>query len=77
MLFTSYNRTDRQTDRQTDKHNCALFVCQDKYCKYKPSGWTGGSLCCSAMPFGWFFALLDKVFRKAREPCPVPYRQLE
>lgn len=70
MLFTAYNRTDRQTD----KHNCALFSCQFNKCTYKPSERIGGF---TVMPFGWFFALLDTVFRKAREPCPVPYRQLE
>ena len=74
MLFTAYNRTDRQTDRQTDKHNCALLACQDKYCKSKPSERIGGF---AVMPFGWFFALIDKDFQKAREPCLVPYRQLE
>lgn len=70
MLFTAYNRTDRQTD----KHNCALFACQAEYYKYKPSERIGAF---AATPFGWLFVLLGAVFRKAREPCPVPYRQLE
>ena len=68
MLTTAYT-LNRQTDRQTDKHNCALFACQDKYCSYKPSGRTGGCFLHPAIPFGWFFALLDKVFRKTRELC--------
>ena len=55
MLFTSYNRTDRQTD----KHNCALFACQVKYCNYKPSELIGGF---AVMPFGWLFALSGAVF---------------
>ena len=73
MLTTAYT-LNRQTDRQTDKHNCALLACQDKYCKSKPSERIGGF---AVMPFGWFFALIDKDFQKAREPCLVPYRQLE
>ncbi len=73
MLFTAYNRTDRQTDRQTDKHNCALFACQYNNCNYKPSERIGGF---AVIPFGWLFALLSTVFRKAREPCPVPHLRL-
>ena len=73
MLTTAYT-LNRQTDRQTDKHNCALFACQYNKCKYKPSERIGGF---AVMPFGWFFALIDKVLRKAIEPCYVPYRQLE
>ena len=75
MLFTAYNRTDRQTDRQTDKHNCALLAY--KFYPHKPSERLVGSLLRPAMPFGWFFALFYTVFRKAREPCTVPHRQLE
>lgn len=73
MQANTYN-LDRQTDRQTDKHNCALFACQAEYYKYKPSERIGAF---AATPFGWLFALLGAVSRKAREPCPVPYRQLE
>ena len=73
MLTTAYT-LNRQTDRQTDKHNCALFARQYNKCTCKPSERIGGF---AVMPFGWFFALIDKDFQKAREPCLVPYRQLE
>ena len=72
MLTTAYT-LNRQTDRQTSI-TALFFARQYNKCTCKPSERIGGF---TVMPFGWFFALLDTVFRKAREPCPVPYRQLE